>query len=108
MRIKIALAIVILGLLAITNPDMDDFKQAARERLEKELESRSDVEQAIGKMLGETATNLLASRTTRTNMILGSLYTFSVDEKEYRYFGIASFFIPLQKELPLENEELDF
>jgi hypothetical protein len=106
MRIKIALVVIILGLLAITNPDMDDFKQAARDRLEKELEGKSDVEKAIGKMLGGTATDLLASRTTRTNMILGSLYSFSVDDKEYRYIGIASFFIPLQKELPLENEDM--
>ena len=106
MKAKIILGIVVigLGLLALSNPGMEDFKQAAEEEMKKQLQERTQLEQAIGNLFGGTLSEMLASRTVRTNYFFCSIFSFEFDHEEYRYIGIAGTFIPLQQELPFNDE----
>jgi len=105
MKLKIALLIIILGLLALTNPSMDDFKLAAEERVKTEMEKKSELEQALGNLFGGTLSSLIASKTKRSNYFLFSVYSLNVNKEDYKYIGVASLFVPLQKNLPFEDDQ---
>lgn len=107
MKLKIALLVIILGLLAITNPTMDDFKLAAEAKLKEEMSDKSEMEQALGNLFGGTLSGLIASKTKRDNFYLFSVYSLNADKKEFRYLGIASIIIPLQRNMPFENDDAE-
>lgn len=103
MKLRIAIVLIILVLLALTNPGMEDFKESAKTELLSRLEEKTDLEQALGNLFSGTLMDMLASRTKRTNCLLFSIYSFDINKKTYSYLGIATFILPLQTEFPLEE-----
>lgn len=105
MKIKLFLLGLVVALLAITNPGMEDFKEIAAKRLQEELQDKSAFEKALGAVFENTFKEVIESKTVRRNFFLFSTYLIETDNQDFHYIGIASFILPLQKEMPyVENE----
>jgi hypothetical protein len=95
--------VLVAGLLFFVNPGMDDFttyfKTYSAERIEQETGGG-----LLGRVLGGAGSELLAAGvedvTTRRSYIVCSTYDVDPDGddvSEYRYLGIAGWFITLRE-----------
>jgi hypothetical protein len=116
------LAGVGLVLLAILNPQMDDFEDFAAKHLRAQvadrLEKRLGNESTLGRLLAgpgmDLASRYLDRFSTRKNYVVASVYTVDLDgpdanELEWRFLGIGGRFVPLEgpqeKEKNAENQQ---
>jgi hypothetical protein len=85
--------IAVLGLLAYTNPRMDEYDQFINQRiLEKSRNSQDPFGGMIGSVLGGFAAKLLARQTSRKDYIFFSTYDTALGEKHIRSIGILKHF----------------
>lgn len=107
MKRPLILLVVLLVLLAVTNPDRHDFKKFVEDRLNKAYSESASAER-LGEKLGLQTSRLASSvvdgMTEHKNFLLFSLFEIPLVEKEYKYLGIGTIFIPLQSEQPLVLE----
>lgn len=103
-------SIIILALLAsigvilyFTNPDTGDFKNFVQEYITSEFASDSEVENALLNLASGPIAEMVEANTHRINFAVGSIYEIDLGDKRYRFLGIASNFIPLQKNGPIED-----
>ena len=99
--------------LAIMNPQMNDFESFAAEQLEAQLQGKLQ-ERTGDSVLGRTlagagagiASQYLDRFVTRENYVVASVYTVDLDgesasELEWEFLGVAGQFVPL--ETPEQN-----
>jgi hypothetical protein len=106
----VALLIVVLALIWF-NPDMADFKTfigAQSERLLQQETDDSEFGDFLSQAGGALAGAFVDRITDRNNYLLFSTYTIDfdgdeADENEWRFLGIAGFFLELQQPEALEG-----
>ncbi len=112
MRTSIILALVVVALLFIFNPDIEDFKQFVEKRSEQILRTRAG-DSKLGRILSDIGSSLAGSYvdriTERKNYLLFSTYHIDLDgpderENEWRFLGIGGRFIELDRPSSHENE----
>lgn len=105
MRILLILG-VLIGTLAIFNPDEEDFRSYVTERANEAISDRarsaggrifSDI---VGSVGGTLAGHVASRTVVRDDYIVFSLYTIDLDGsqrtgEEWRFLGIAKQFVPL-------------
>lgn len=102
---SLLLFVALLGVLFLTNPTQEDFKDFARERSEEALMQETGGG-AFGELLADLGSSVVGSAagrvSERNNYALFSTYTIDLggDDREgdqWRFLGIAGQFIELEK-----------
>lgn len=103
MKKSLILLVILLGALAITNPNKEDFTDYARKRMEQRIDASGDgaVSDFVAKNLSVLAEGVVHKLVKRENYVFCSLYELDMGRKTYHYIGVGTFFIPLQKDRPL-------
>lgn len=110
---SLLLLILVAVLLAVFNPRMDDFQEFVRER-SGELISSQVGEGGLGGILSGLGGSLAAQNVRRltdyNNYYVFSTYTLDLDGptregNEWKFLGIATQFIELQRPEALTSEE---
>ncbi|MDZ4750526.1 MAG: hypothetical protein SGI87_02840 [Flavobacteriales bacterium] len=98
-KVAIALSIGLMIVLAIFNPSKDQFIEAAEKKWVSDhpFDGETQLTEEAKDMMRKMADNMI----TRKNYFIGSVFQFKMGNKNYEYLGLASWFIPLQKEDPL-------
>ena len=113
MRTSLALFLVLLAVLAFTNPGMDEFKDFAEAQSEQLL-LRETGDTGLGRFLsrlgGSLAGSLVDRVTERANYGVASVYTIDLDPEvaegdEWRFLGIAGQFLELERPDELQADE---
>lgn len=97
--IAFILFIIVIVLLAMTNPGTDDFKSFLESKIESENSSGTGIEEVLRDIFSGPASDIIAQNTTRENYYIWSVYTIQLNGKANRYLGIATKFFPLEQEL---------
>ncbi|PSQ71246.1 MAG: hypothetical protein BRD38_02850 [Bacteroidetes bacterium QH_9_67_14] len=116
------LLLVCIGLvvLAVMNPQPDDFQRFVDEQLEARLQTevrkRAGGDSALGGLIAGTGAGI-ASRyvdraTSRDNYVVASTYTVDLDganasELEWKFLGVAGRFVPLETPKPSSKSDSD-
>lgn len=95
--------LVVAGMI-FTNPGMDEFQRfVAREVSTQFSTDNADVITQLGSSFaGEIAAGVVEKFTLRKNFLCCSIYTVSIPGKEWNYLGMFHFFVPMQKDSPLD------
>lgn len=103
MKKTLIFLIILLGALAITNPNKEDFTEFAKKRMEQRIDASGDdaVTDFVAKNLPELAEGVVKNLVKRQNYVFCSLYELDMGRKTYKYVGVGTFFVPLQKDRPL-------
>lgn len=104
MRTLLLLVIAVV-LLAVFNPDTDDFRAFVQENAAKlagEQVGGGDLGRVLGSVGGSVAADAAMRVTTRKNYYVGSVYTVDLDgptgtDNEWRFLGVATQFIELHR-----------
>ena len=94
--ITIAL-VAFIALLALTNPDTDEYSDYLREELAREAREEDELAGALMAIFGGLAESVLANATSRDNYVLFSVYTTDLDPDELVVLGILGNFIVLSE-----------
>jgi len=86
--------VVLLGLLAYTNPTLDSYESFVRQQIIRE--SKTDVKKALGLFLGGFASRFVASQTVRRDYIFLSTYDTEFGGEHLRTLGILNNFIIME------------
>ena len=91
--------IALLGLMAFTNPSMDDFGNYVRQRViqESQKEMKDPFSQLLGSLMGGLAGGLVSSQTVRTDYIFFSMYELRVGKEGMKALGIFRNFVLLEE-----------
>jgi hypothetical protein len=91
--------VALVGLMAYTNPSMDDFSNYVRQYVWKESqkEMNDPLGQFLTSILGGVAGSLLSSQTVRTDFILFSTYEVQFGKERFKALGIFRNFVLLEK-----------
>lgn len=112
MRLLTLLIIAAAIGLAVTNPDMNDFKAFAQEHSERLIRSETG-DSELGKIFSDIGSRLAGSYidrvTTRQNYVVYSTYTVDLDGpersgEEWRFIGIADHFLELERPASMREE----
>lgn len=87
---KVIIAILILILLAVTNPSKDDFSTWLKEKMQSS--SENVLTKGVVSLFGST---IIENSTTSTDYILFSVYDFKLGGKKVKIIGILHNFIPV-------------
>lgn len=92
--ISITLGVIaLLGLLAYTNPKLEQYDQYINQRIiEKSRKAKDPLQGAIGSLLGGFASRLMTQQTVRKDYVLFSTYDTNLGEKHLRSIGILNNF----------------
>lgn len=89
---------VVLGFLAYTNPNMDDFAEFARDRSQEAIQAEVG-DTAIGRALAEFGSSLAndfaGDLTERKNYVVCSIYQVGDGDDPWSFLGVAGRFIRL-------------
>jgi hypothetical protein len=89
----------LVGLMAYTNPSMEDFSNYVRQYVVKE--SQKEMQDPLGHLLtsilGGIAGGVVSSQTLRTDYILFSTYEVQFGKERFKALGICRNFILLEK-----------
>jgi energy-converting hydrogenase Eha subunit H len=94
--ITIAL-VAFLALLALSNPDADEYSDYLREELAREAGEEDELAGALMAIFGGLAESVLANASSRDNYVLFSIYTTNLDPDELVVLGILGNFIVLSE-----------
>ncbi len=85
--------IALLGLLAYTNPKLDNYDQFISQRITEETRKEKDpVAGVLGSLFGGFAANLMANQTVRKDYIFFSTYDASFGNEHLRAIGVLNNF----------------
>jgi hypothetical protein len=105
------LLILVVALLAISNPDRDDFAEFAREQT-AELVAQQGGGGLLSGTLGRIGGDLVGSQASRfvsrDNYLVASVYTLDLDgpnsdRQDWRFLGVAGQFVELSRPAALER-----
>ena len=87
--------IALFGLLAYTNPALNNYDEFISQRITEKAKKQSDpVVGALGSLLGSVAANLLTTQSVRKDYVLFSTYDTTFLNKHVQVIGIMNnFFI---------------
>jgi hypothetical protein len=92
-------SIALVGLMAYTNPSMDDFGNYVRQYVIKE--SQKEMKDPLGRfltsILGGIAGGVVSTQTVRTDYILFSTYEVQWGKERFKALGICRNFVLLEK-----------
>lgn len=99
--LSFAAALAIVALLALTNPDRDDFARFYADRASAGVARELGVSGPLGDVLGGAAQSLLEAAVRdvvdRRDFLLASTYTVPTAEEDPLYLGVAGTFVPLSE-----------
>ena len=95
--ISFILLIIVIVVLAMTNPVTDDFKEYIEDRIESQNNSGSGIEGVLRDIFAGPLSDLVAQNTTRENYFIFSVYNIPINEKDNSFLGIAGHFFPLDE-----------
>jgi hypothetical protein len=116
------LLLVCIGIvvLAVMNPQPDDFQQFVEEQLEARLQTevrkRAGSDSAMGGLIAGTGASITSRyvdrATNRDNYVVASTYTVDLDganasELEWKFLGVAGRFVPLETPKPSSKSDSD-
>jgi hypothetical protein len=85
--------IALLGLLAYTNPKLDNYDQFIGQRITEETRKAKDpMAGALGSLLGDFAANLMTKQTVRKDYVFFSTYDTSFGIEHIRAMGVLNNF----------------
>lgn len=85
--------IALLGLLAYTNPKMDNYDQFISQRITEETRKEKDpMAGALGSLLGGFAANLMTKQTVRKDYVFFSTYDAAFGNEHMKAIGILNNF----------------
>jgi hypothetical protein len=91
--------VALLGLMAYTNPSMEDFSNFVRQEVMKESqkEVKGHLGQFMSSMIGSIAGGLVSTQTLRTDYLFLSTYTLPLGDERIKALGIFRNFVLLEK-----------
>ena len=91
--------VAVLGLMAYTNPSMDDFGNYVRQNViqESRKEAKDPFSQFLGSIAGGIAGSLVSSQTIRTDYLFFSTYELQLGKERLKALGIFRNFLLLEK-----------
>ena len=116
------LLLVCIGIvvLAVMNPQPDDFQQFVEEQLEARLQTevrkRAGGDSAMCGLIDGTGASITSRyvdrATNRDNYVVASTYTVDLDganasELEWKFLGVAGRFVPLETPKPSSKSDSD-
>lgn len=89
----------LLGLMAYTNPGMEDYNNFIRQTIIQESQRHRDdsLGRAFGTLFGGLAGGLLASQTVRTDYVFFSLYEAELGKERLKALGVFNNFLLIEK-----------
>ncbi|MBF6648037.1 DUF4359 domain-containing protein [Methylobacter sp. BlB1] len=85
--------IALLGLLAYTNPTLDNYDQFNSQRITEDARKEKDpVIGAINSLFGGFAANLMTKQTVRKDYVFFSTYDTTIGDKHMRAVGVLNNF----------------
>jgi hypothetical protein len=87
---------LVLGLLLVTNPRMEDYEQYLRQEILVESGKGDEVGKALGVLVSGVASSLMASATVRNDYVFWSTYETTLGNDRVRVLGILRNFIVLK------------
>jgi hypothetical protein len=89
----VLILIALLGLLAYTNPKLDNYDQFIGQRITGETRKAKDpMAEALGSLLGGFAANLMTKQTVRKDYVFFSTYDTAFGNEHIRAIGVLSNF----------------
>jgi len=87
---------LVLGLLLVTNPRMEDYEQYLRQEILVESGKGDDVGKALGVLVSGVASSLMASATVRNDYVFWSTYETTLGNDRVKVLGILRNFAVLK------------
>jgi hypothetical protein len=85
--------IALLGLLAYTNPNLDNYDQFISQRITEEARKEKDpMAGALNSLFGGFAANLMTKQTVRKDYVFLSTYDTTIGDKHMRAIGVLNNF----------------
>jgi hypothetical protein len=99
-KVGLVMFVALVIFLAIFNPDKKEFIDAAEQKWSEHTVITPDTEGGLSDDARQMMREMADAMITRHNYFIGSVFEFKMGGKQYRYLGLAQWFIPLQKEVP--------
>jgi hypothetical protein len=85
--------IALLGLLAYTNPKLNNYDQFISQRIAEETRKEKEpVVEALGSLLGGFAANIMTTQTVRKDYVFFSTYDTAFGNQHLRAIGVLNNF----------------
>ena len=85
--------IAVFGLLAYTNPDLNNYDQFISQQITQETRKEKDpMAGALGSLLGGFAANLMTKQTVRKDYVFFSTYDTAFGKEHLRAIGVLNNF----------------
>jgi hypothetical protein len=96
---SVIIVIALLGLMAYTNPSIDEYNTYIRQSIVKEGQKpKTDpVSQLLSPLLGGIAGTLVTSQTVRTDYVFFSIYEVRLGNERLKALGVLKNFVLLEK-----------
>ena len=89
----VLILVALFGLLAYTNPKLDNYDQFISQRITEETRKEKDpVAGALGSLLGGFAANLMTKQTVRKDYVFFSTYDTAFGNEQLRAIGVLNNF----------------
>ena len=89
----VLILIALFGLLAYTNPKLDNYDQFIGQRITEETRKAKDpMAGALGSLLGGFAANLMTKQTVRKDYVFFSTYDTAFGNEHIRAIGVLNNF----------------
>jgi hypothetical protein len=89
----VLILVALFGLLAYTNPKLDNYDQFISQRITEETRKEKDpMAGALGSLLGGFAANLMTKQTVRKDYVFFSTYDTAFGDKHIRSVGVLNNF----------------
>lgn len=88
----VLILIAVFGLLAYTNPKLDDYDQFINQRIAEEARKEDLVAGALSSLFGGFAAYLMTKQTIRKDYVFFSTYDMSFGNEKLRAVGVLNNF----------------
>lgn len=89
---KLIILLIILGILVLSNPTMNDYTEWIKEKVNEQTQSQG----VLVSFIAGLAATQVDKVTDRDNYWLFSVYTTHISNEPFIVFGIAKLFIPVK------------